>query len=207
MQIAIRATQNQKEELIQKGFSKLVTIQWLSENEGFPAAKTDAFFDLTFNDADIAANKFLDDAIVFANAVNCTCKELNHKNYIRLNAWTGLLNRSIIEIATYDDSCKQQAATILHTIGWKYVCVPDDYGLIAARILSMIINEAYYALEENVSTKEQIDIAMRLGTNYPCGPFEWSEKIGVKNIYGLLKKLSQQNTRYTISEMLREAAR
>ena len=78
----------------------------------------------------------------------------------------------------------------------------DDYGFIAARIIAMIINEAYYALEENVSTKEQIDIAMKLGTNYPYGPFEWSEKIGLKNILSLLQKLSKQNNRYTISSLL-----
>ena len=68
----------------------------------------------------------------------------------------------------------------------------------------MIINEAYYALEENVSTKQQIDIAMKLGTNYPYGPFEWGEKIGIEKIYLLLKKLSAQNKRYTISHSLEQ---
>ena len=74
------------------------------------------------------------------------------------------------------------------------ICIwtPDDYGFIAARIIAMIINEAYYALQENVSTKQQIDIAMKLGTNYPYGPFEWSEKIGIEKIYLLLKKLSDK---------------
>ena len=82
----------------------------------------------------------------------------------------------------------------------------DDYGFIAARIIAMIINEAYYALEENVSTKEQIDIAMKLGTNYPYGPFEWSEKIGIEKIYLLLEKLSVQNKRYTIAGSLKTTA-
>ena len=42
----------------------------------------------------------------------------------------------------------------------------------------MIINEAFLALQEGVSTKEEINTAMKLGTNYPLGPFEWVEKIG-----------------------------
>jgi 3-hydroxybutyryl-CoA dehydrogenase len=38
---------------------------------------------------------------------------------------------------------------------------------------------------------------MRLGTNYPFGPFEWSEKIGLENIYDLLNKLAATDDRYT----------
>ena len=66
----------------------------------------------------------------------------------------------------------------------------------------MIINEAYHALDEEVSTKEQIDIAMKLGTNYPYGPFEWSEKIGLKNVVQLLQNLATQDERYVISALL-----
>ncbi len=63
----------------------------------------------------------------------------------------------------------------------------------------MIVNEAYYALGEKVSTKAEIDIAMKLGTNYPLGPFEWSEQIGLQNIYSLLLKLSADDNRYLVA--------
>ena len=142
------------------------------------------------------ANIFLDQAIVFINAVNSTCIKIGRANYVRINAWKGFLNRPVVEVAGVDDTYNQLAAETLNALGWKYVWTADDYGFISARIIAMIINEAYYALEENVSTKEQIDIAMKLGTNYPYGPFEWSEKIGLKNIYELLKNLSGQNKRY-----------
>jgi len=204
MHIAIRATQQQKEELKNKNFDSNVTIHWLAENEALQQM-ADAFFDLTFNDADIDANNFTNDIIVFANAVNTTCKEINKKNYVRINAWTGFINRTIIEVACIDEQYKQQAEKILTALNWKFIWTPDDYGFIAARIIAMIINEAYYALEENVSTKEQIDVAMKLGTNYPYGPFEWSEKIGIEKIYFLLEKLSAQNKRYTIAGSLTEA--
>jgi 3-hydroxybutyryl-CoA dehydrogenase len=203
MHISIRATQKQKEELLQKGFPQNVSIEWLAENENFNRS-ADALFDLTFNDAQTGSNNLIDDTLVFVNAVNCTCAQINKENYVRINAWQGFLNRSLIEVASCSEQYKQQAAQILDALKWKYIFTPDDYGFIAARILAMIINEAYYALQENVSTKQQMDIAMKLGTNYPYGPFEWSEKIGIKKIYLLLKKLSGKSKRYTISDLLEQ---
>ena len=69
-------------------------------------------------------------------------------------------------------------------------------GFISARIIAMIINEAYYALDEKVSSKTDIDIAMKLGTNYPYGPFEWCNIIGVQQVYQLLAKLSLTDERF-----------
>jgi len=203
MHISVRATRKQKEELLQKGFAENVSVEWLAENESFNHS-ADALFDLTFNDAQTSLNNLMDSRLVFANAVNCTCTEINKENYVRINAWTGFLNRSLIEVASCSEQDKQQAAQVLDALQWKYIFTPDDYGFIAARILAMIINEAYFALQENVSTKQQIDIAMKLGTNYPYGPFEWSEKIGIEKIYLLLKKLSGKNKRYTISDLLEQ---
>ena len=48
-------------------------------------------------------------------------------------------------------------------------------GFIFPRTISQIINEAYYALEDGIATKEDINRAMKFGVNYPKGPFEWSE--------------------------------
>ncbi|MCW3087600.1 MAG: hypothetical protein JWQ78_986, partial [Sediminibacterium sp.] len=75
-------------------------------------------------------------------------------------------------------------------------------GMIAARVIAMIINEAYFGLGDGISTRGDIDTAMKLGTNYPYGPFEWSEKIGLKKIYALLKKLNETSIRYVIAPAL-----
>jgi 3-hydroxybutyryl-CoA dehydrogenase len=48
-------------------------------------------------------------------------------------------------------------------------------GFIFPRTIVQIINEAYYALAEEVASKEDINRAMKFGVNYPKGPFEWSE--------------------------------
>jgi 3-hydroxybutyryl-CoA dehydrogenase len=59
-------------------------------------------------------------------------------------------------------------------------------------VISTIINEALIALMEGVSTREEIDTAMKLGTNYPYGPFEWAEKIGMERVDSLLAQLREK---------------
>jgi 3-hydroxybutyryl-CoA dehydrogenase len=66
----------------------------------------------------------------------------------------------------------------------------------------MIINEAFIALEEGVSSVKEIDTAMKLGTNYPFGPFQWAQEIGLQRIVTLLNRLSETQTRYAPSKEL-----
>ena len=151
----------------------------------------DAVIDLLFeyNVYDVShLNNYLTKP-VFVNSMNKTIVEIGLP-FIRINAWPGFLKRNIAEVSIADEVNKNKAEKILSLLNRKAEWVPDVKGFISPRVVSMIINEAYFTLEENVSTKEEIDIAMKLGTNYPNGPFEWSKKIGLKNIAGLLTKLS-----------------
>ena len=81
----------------------------------------------------------------------------------------------------------------------------DIVGFVTARVISLIINEAFLALAEGVSTKEEIDIAMKLGTNYPMGPYELCNLIGTKKVYELLLKLSLSQERYAPSPLLKQS--
>ena len=81
-------------------------------------------------------------------------------------------------------------------IGKKVEWVEDVPGMVSARVLAMIINEASMAEQEAVSDVSSIDIAMKLGTNYPYGPFEWGARIGMHKIETLLQKLSLTDVRY-----------
>ena len=73
------------------------------------------------------------------------------------------------------------------------------------RTVSMIINEAYFLLEEGGADREDIDRAMVYGVNYPLGPFQWAEKIGLKRILSLLDELYDvtRDPRYRASTLLR----
>jgi 3-hydroxybutyryl-CoA dehydrogenase len=61
---------------------------------------------------------------------------------------------------------------------------------ILARILGAVINEAALALSDRVASREDIDIAMTKGTNYPIGPLTWADKIGLRTVRGVLKALN-----------------
>lgn len=137
---------------------------------------------------------------VFIHAVTTILQHLP-SNAIRISAWPGFLSGQSLEIACAVKSL-QKASTILDALSWSFNVVPDIVGFISPRVIAMIVNEAYFALEEKVSTKGDIDIAMRLGTNYPYGPFEWSEMIGLKNIASLLQQLAITDKRYTPAPLL-----
>ena len=205
MHIAVKAGEAQKNELLAKGFSPGVTITWLGKHDVLSSVKADAFIDLLFDNEFIAASEFIHGKPVFVDAICCTAKQIGYDNYFRINGWGGFLERPLIEVAAINDAAKAIAEPVLRTLGWKFTWVPDEPGLIAARIISMIINEAYFALGDGISTKAEIDTAMKLGTNYPYGPFEWAEKIGLEKIYFLLKKLQQQHAnRYAVAALLEQ---
>jgi 3-hydroxybutyryl-CoA dehydrogenase len=76
-------------------------------------------------------------------------------------------------------------------------------GFVFPRTIVQIINEAYFALEEGVASKEDINRAMRFGVNYPKGPFEWSE--GREEIVVTLLnelKAKTKDERYRVSGLL-----
>lgn len=203
MQIVVKAQQEQKQAFLAKGIPADVLITWLSDEKIIPAA--DAYFDLCFEEEGAAFDSITDKP-VFINSVIGTDKTLP-ENFTRLNAWNGFLEREMIEVAAVDLTAGKQgllpaADLVLKALGWKYQIVPDLPGMIAARVIAMIVNEAYFGLGDEISTKAEIDTAMKLGTNYPLGPFEWSEKIGLPKIYALLKKLSKTDSRYNVAPAL-----
>jgi 3-hydroxybutyryl-CoA dehydrogenase len=143
-------------------------------------------------------------APILINAVVPTLREIQ-RPFIRINAWPGFLERSIHELVTPDETTALCIAGLYRQLGKQYKMVPDIPGMISARILATIINEAYYTLQEEVSTAMEIDTAMKLGTNYPMGPFEWCERIGPEKVYELLNVLSKTESRYMAAKALKMA--
>jgi 3-hydroxybutyryl-CoA dehydrogenase len=79
---------------------------------------------------------------------------------------------------------------------------------IAARILAAIVNEAASAVADGVAAPDAIDTAMRLGTNYPTGPLEWGERIGLSHVVHTLDVLhaAEPDGRYRAVPLLRSLA-
>lgn len=197
MKIVVAATDEQWEELI----LNRMNIEWQRVNDASNFnidEQTIAYFNL--KDDTIAPHYSSLDKPIFINAVTETLKELNApKNIFRINGWATFLQRPVWElVGDIDEAVK----TIFTKLGIKINLVADQPGFVSARIISMIINEAFFAVEDNVSSKEEVDTAMKLGTNYPLGPFEWCTKIGSTNILTLLQKLSINDKRYLPSGLL-----
>jgi 3-hydroxybutyryl-CoA dehydrogenase len=102
-----------------------------------------------------------------------------------------------------------QAGEFFRGLGLEPMVVPDGPGLVFPRILSMIINEAAFALMEGVASAEHIDAAMKLGTNYPLGPLEWADRIGLDQVLGMLEGLQAEygEDRYRPAPLLRRLVR
>jgi hypothetical protein len=86
----------------------------------------------------------------------------------------------------------EKARSFFESLGFTVSEVPDGPGLVQARIVACLANEAFSALAEGVADASTIDTAMKLGLNYPRGPLEWAELIGLKSILGILQGLQSE---------------
>jgi len=87
--------------------------------------------------------------------------------------------------------------------------VPElEPAQIEARILSAIVNEAASAVADGVAEPEAIDLAMRLGTNWPDGPLALGERIGLSAVVHTLDTLhaDEPDGRYRVVALLRSLA-
>jgi len=114
----------------------------------------------------------------------------------------------MIEIArpmqTSDEAC-DKVMEFLNDVGFQAQIVGDAPGLVFARTLAMLINEAASAMTENIASAEDLDTAMKLGVNYPKGLLEWSDQLGAGLIVEILEGLCShyEEDRYRPCPLLR----
>ena len=85
---------------------------------------------------------------------------------------------------------------------------PLTAAQIGGRVVATLVNEAASAVAEGVASPEDVDTAMRLGTNYPEGPLAWGERIGLAHVVETLDRLHAEvpDGRYRVTPLLRELA-
>ena len=101
-----------------------------------------------------------------------------------------------------------QAPAWLAALGFAPVPLVDLPGLVVARTLAMLINEAADAVAQGVCSAEGADAAMKLGVNYPKGPFEWLADWSAQGVVRMLDALDahHRGERYRANHGLRREA-
>jgi 3-hydroxybutyryl-CoA dehydrogenase len=121
-----------------------------------------------------------------------------------------------IAISVADQATGQAAASatgFFQAMGIAVSLTDDAPGLVVLRTVAMLVNEALDMAQHGVASPEDIDLAMTLGVNYPKGPFEWGNEIGLDLVKTVLDNLKRHygEDRYRASPRLnrlvaREAA-
>lgn len=173
----------------------------------------DLIFDLDFdeNPENITAYTNADCTIV-VGAVKTQLEEiiaeLGAKPKCTLIGWNTLptfINRPLAEYTLLDESDASAAEVAFAKLGIEGRLVNSRVGMVTPRIVCMIINEAFYTVQEGTANRSDIDLGMKLGTAYPKGPFEWCEQIGIDNVYETLEALfnDTKDERYKICPLLK----
>ena len=199
MILAVLASDLQKKEMAVSPFFRKHEVLFSENLSLWSNHIADAFMDLCFENSPerIQMLTKLLPKPVFVHSVTDTLDRI-HPDLIRMNGWPGFLKGNCLEVCA-NEEMRLKAKQVF---GEELVFIKDVPGFISARIVAMIINEAFFTWEAGVSSKEEIDIAMKLGTGYPFGPFEWGNMIGLRRVVELLKRLSVDDPVYEIAGSL-----
>ena len=149
---------------------------------------------------------------VFVSAVKAQLAKAAHTygreigcTLIGLNALPTFINRPLAEVSLLNKNDEHILQETMQQLNWDFKLVEDRVGMVTPRIVFMIINEACYTLQEGTANLKDIDTSMKLGTNYPFGPFEWADKVGVKHVYETLEAIytDTHDERYKICPLLK----
>jgi 3-hydroxybutyryl-CoA dehydrogenase len=101
-----------------------------------------------------------------------------------------------------------QAIGLLQAAGVEVSVVDDVPGLVVARTVAMLVNEAADVVQRGEASARDVDVAMRLGTGYPRGPLEWGDAVGAGCVAWVLRALHEAvpTGRYRVGRGLELAA-
>ncbi len=115
----------------------------------------------------------------------------------------------LVELTRGRDSASSAASAaerFFATLGKHTAWVGDAPGLVLARIVCQLVNEAAFALAEGIGSAADVDAGMVHGLNYPRGPLEWADAIGLDHVLAVLDGLysERREERYRAAPLLRQ---
>ncbi|AKD02864.1 3-hydroxyacyl-CoA dehydrogenase family protein [Pontibacter korlensis] len=173
---------------------------------------SDIVFDFLLYEQPERLNLYAPEQVVFCNAVTVQLAALVSEadleqscTLIGFNGLPTLFNRPVLEVSLLRKEDESKLQEVCEVLGTEYLLVEDRVGMVTPRIICMIINEACYTLQEKTAGIDDINQGMKLGTNYPKGPFEWANQIGVQNVYQVLQAVYEdtKEERYKICPLLK----
>jgi 3-hydroxybutyryl-CoA dehydrogenase len=151
-------------------------------------------------------------APILTNSITVTATEqttwiTGKHRLVGISALPSFSQQSIVELAPTVHTPKETVEVVqrfVQSLGKEIEVVQDRVGMVLPRILCQLVNEAAFVVQEDVASPQDIDTAMKLGTNYPHGPIEWGNRIGFQNVYSVLSALENDlhEDRYRISPLL-----
>jgi 3-hydroxybutyryl-CoA dehydrogenase len=107
-----------------------------------------------------------------------------------------------------DPAAASAVAALLSATGRAVTRINDSPGFIAQRITAMVANLGCEMAQIGIASPSDIDTAMRLGLNYPAGPLELADRMGVGVVHEILRRLQDITgaDRYRPSLWLRRRA-
>lgn len=217
MKIFLRGSEdrvNVMREKIGNGHELIYDGQAEGQNAAFYSS-FDIIIDLNLDEVSVRLSeyKFLNERMVIGCAVKKSLAQMRDENNLQpafpligINAFPAFLDKPLLEISFLNEHAKREFEKISTALNWKHKIVKDQVGMVTPRVICMIINEAFYTLQEGIASRDDIEAGMKLGTAFPYGPFEWCDKIGIKNVYETLVALynGTKDKRYAICELLKD---
>ncbi|MBG0813004.1 3-hydroxyacyl-CoA dehydrogenase family protein [Planomonospora sp. ID82291] len=112
----------------------------------------------------------------------------------------------VVRTVTTEDGLADEVAGLARRLGKTPVTVADRAGFVVNRLLLPYLNHAAVLLEHGLSTRDDIDTAMRLGAGFPMGPFALLDLIGLDTSHEICEALFQESRerRHAPAPVLRE---
>jgi len=131
----------------------------------------------------------------YATDLTACIKRLRHPDrlvgYGILGDFNAQHAAEIVDTPEVSDDALALAQDLFASLGKGVVLLENLPGLYLGRVVCSIVNEAVTAVHEDVATPDDIDLAMRLGTNYPIGPIAWGQEIGGARATRILRRLAE----------------
>lgn len=135
----------------------------------------------------------------------------NKYRLVGISALPSIIDKPIVEIAPTVYTPKETIEAVARfyaLLGKEIEIVQDRIGMVFPRIICQTINETFFAINEDIATPNEIDIALKGGFNFPMGPIQWAETIGLKQVYSVLSAIQNDlgEERYRVSPLLKQMA-